>query len=161
MTDVLPERIVIMRRINVLPALVALSFAATTAMAQTESRVAVSGSVGVATDDADTGVATGGQQRFEPLNSWPDNANLDKARRLLWPVKQMYGQKLSWGDLMVLSGNVALESMGFQTFGFAGGRVDDWEADLVYRGPEKKWLADERHSGDRMLENPLAAVQMG
>ena len=107
------------------------------------------------------GGAGGGQQRFEPLNSWPDNANLDKARRLLWPVKQKYGQKLSWGDLMVLSGNVALESMGFQTFGFAGGRVDDWEADLVYWGPEKTWLADERHSSDRMLENPLAAVQMG
>lgn len=107
------------------------------------------------------GGAGGGQQRFEPLNSWPDNANLDKARRLLWPVKQKYGQKLSWGDLMVLSGNVALESMGFKTFGFAGGRVDDWEPDLVYWGPEKKWLADERHSGDRMLENPLAAVQMG
>ncbi len=107
------------------------------------------------------GGAGGGQQRFEPLNSWPDNANLDKARRLLWPVKQKYGQKLSWADLMVLAGNVSLESMGFQTFGFAGGRTDDWEADLVYWGPEKKWLADERHSGDRMLENPLAAVQMG
>ena len=107
------------------------------------------------------GGAGGGQQRFEPLNSWPDNANLDKARRLLWPVKQKYGQKLSWGDLMVLSGNVALESMGFKTFGFAGGRIDDWEPDLVYWGPEQKWLADERHSGDRMLENPLAAVQMG
>jgi len=107
------------------------------------------------------GGAGGGQQRFEPLNSWPDNANLDKARRLLWPVKQKYGQKISWADLMVLAGNVSLESMGFKTFGFAGGRVDDWEPDLVYWGPEKKWLADERHSGERMLENPLAAVQMG
>ena len=107
------------------------------------------------------GGAGGGQQRFEPLNSWPDNANLDKARRLLWPVKQKYGQKISWADLMVLAGNVSLESMGFKTFGFAGGRKDDWEPDLVYWGPEKKWLADERHSGDRMLENPLAAVQMG
>ena len=107
------------------------------------------------------GGAGGGQQRFEPLNSWPDNANLDKARRLLWPIKQKYGQKISWADLMVLSGNVALESMGFKTFGFAGGRMDDWEPDLVYWGPEKKFLADERHSGDRALENPLAAVQMG
>jgi catalase-peroxidase len=107
------------------------------------------------------GGAGGGQQRFEPENSWPDNANLDKARRLLWPVKQKYGQKISWADLMVLSGNVALESMGFKTFGFAGGRHDDWEADLVYWGPETKWLADERHSGDRTLQNPLAAVQMG
>jgi catalase-peroxidase len=107
------------------------------------------------------GGAGGGQQRFEPENSWPDNANLDKARRLLWPVKQKYGQKISWADLMVLSGNVALESMGFKTFGYAAGRRDDWEPDLVYWGAEKKWLADERHSGDRMLENPLAAVQMG
>jgi catalase-peroxidase len=107
------------------------------------------------------GGAGGGQQRFEPENSWPDNANLDKARRLLWPVKQKYGQKISWADLMVLSGNVALESMGFKPFGFAGGRRDEWEPDLVYWGPEKKWLADERHTGDRMLENPLAAVQMG
>ena len=107
------------------------------------------------------GGAGGGQQRFEPLNSWPDNANLDKARRLLWPVKQKYGQKISWADLMVLTGNVSLESMGFKTFGFAGGRKDDWEPDLVYWGPEKKFLADERYSGDRMLENPLAAVQMG
>ncbi|MFZ4627236.1 MAG: catalase/peroxidase HPI [Blastocatellia bacterium] len=107
------------------------------------------------------GGAGGGQQRFEPLNSWPDNANLDKARRLLWPVKQKYGQKLSWADLMVLTGNVALESMGFQTYGFAGGREDDWVPDVVYWGPEKKWLADERYSGDRKLENPLAAVQMG
>jgi len=107
------------------------------------------------------GGAGGGQQRFEPLNSWPDNANLDKARRLLWPVKQKYGQKISWADLMVLAGNVSLESMGFKTFGFAGGREDEWEPDVVYWGPEKKWLADERHSGDRMLDNPLAAVQMG
>ena len=107
------------------------------------------------------GGAGGGQQRFEPLNSWPDNANLDKARRLLWPIKQKYGRKISWADLMVLTGNVALESMGFKTFGFAGGREDDWEADLVYWGPEKEWLADERFSGDRKLENPLAAVQMG
>jgi len=107
------------------------------------------------------GGAGGGQQRFEPLNSWPDNANLDKARRLLWPVKQKYGRNISWADLMVLTGNVALESMGFKTFGFAGGREDDWEADLVYWGPEKEWLADERYEGDRELENPLAAVQMG
>ena len=107
------------------------------------------------------GGADGGQQRFDPLNSWPDNANLDKARRLLWPVKQKYGQKLSWGDLMVLAGNVSLESMGFKTFGFAGGRADDWEPELVYWGPEKKFLADERYSGDRKLKNPLAAVQMG
>jgi catalase-peroxidase len=107
------------------------------------------------------GGADGAQQRFEPLNSWPDNANLDKARRLLWPIKQKYGQKISWGDLMVLTGNVALESMGFQTFGFAGGRTDDWEPDLVYWGPEKKWLGDERYSGDRQLQKPLAAVQMG
>jgi catalase-peroxidase len=107
------------------------------------------------------GGAGGGQQRFEPLNSWPDNANLDKARRLLWPVKQKYGRNLSWADLMILAGNVSLESMGFKTFGFAGGREDDWEADLVYWGPEKEWLADERYEGERMLENPLAAVQMG
>ena len=107
------------------------------------------------------GGADGGQQRFDPLNSWPDNGNLDKARRLLWPVKQKYGQKISWADLMVLAGNVALESMGFKTFGFAGGRKDEWEPDLVYWGPEKKWLADERYSGDRKLQNPLAAVQMG
>ena len=107
------------------------------------------------------GGADGGQQRFEPLNSWPDNASLDKARRLLWPIKQKYGSMISWADLMVLTGNVALESMGFKTFGFAGGRQDDWEADLVYWGPEKKWLDDKRYSGDRKLENPLAAVQMG
>jgi catalase-peroxidase len=107
------------------------------------------------------GGADGGQMRFEPLNSWPDNANLDKARRLLWPVKQKYGNKISWADLMVLTGNVALESMGFQTFGFAGGRVDDWEADVVYWGPENKWLADARYSGDRNLQRPLGAVQMG
>jgi catalase-peroxidase len=107
------------------------------------------------------GGAGGGQQRFEPLNSWPDNANLDKARRLLWPIKQKYGRKISWADLMVLTGNVALESMGFKTFGFAGGREDDWEADLVYWGPEMKWLDDKRYSGDRQLEKPLAAVQMG
>jgi catalase-peroxidase len=107
------------------------------------------------------GGAGGGQQRFEPLNSWPDNVNLDKARRLLWPIKQKYGRKISWADLMTLAGNVALESMGFKTFGFAGGRKDDWEPDLVYWGPETKFLADERYSGDRTLENPLAAVQMG
>jgi len=107
------------------------------------------------------GGAAGGQQRFDPLNSWPDNANLDKARRLLWPVKQKYGSKISWADLMVLAGNVSLESMGFKTFGFAGGREDDWEADLVYWGPETEWLADERYEGDRELEMPLAAVQMG
>jgi catalase-peroxidase len=107
------------------------------------------------------GGADGGQMRFEPLNSWPDNANLDKARRLLWPIKQKYGRKISWADLMVLTGNVALESMGFKTFGFAGGRVDDWEADVVYWGPEKEWLADERYSGDRNLQRPLGAVQMG
>ena len=107
------------------------------------------------------GGADGGQQRFDPLASWPDNANLDKARRLLWPVKQKYGNSLSWADLMVLAGNVALEDMGFETFGFAGGRVDDWEADLVYWGPETEWLADERFSGDRELAKPLGAVQMG
>jgi catalase-peroxidase len=106
------------------------------------------------------GGAAGGQLRFDPQNSWPDNANLDKARRLLWPVKQKYGQKISWGDLMVLAGNVALESMGFRTFGFAGGRADDWEPDLVYWGKEKKWLADERRAGGE-LEKPLAADQMG
>ncbi len=107
------------------------------------------------------GGAGGGQQRFEPLNSWPDNANLDKARRLLWPIKQKYGRNISWADLMVLTGNVALESMGFKTFGFAGGRADDWEPDLVYWGPESKFLADERYSGQRKLAKPLGAVQMG
>ncbi len=107
------------------------------------------------------GGAAGGQLRFEPLNSWPDNANLDKARRLLWPVKKKYGKKISWADLMVLTGNVALESMGFKTFGFAGGRTDDWEADLVYWGPEQKFLASERYKGNRKLDNPMAAVQMG
>ena len=106
------------------------------------------------------GGADGADQRFDPLNSWPDNANLDKARRLLWPIKQKYGQSISWGDLMVLTGNVAMESMGFQTFGFAGGRTDDWEPDLVYWGPELKWLGDERHSNGE-LQKPLAAVQMG
>ncbi len=108
------------------------------------------------------GGAGTGQQRFAPLNSWPDNANLDKARRLLWPVKSKYGRKLSWGDLMVLSGNVALESMGLETFGFGGGREDAWEPDEdVYWGPETEWLGDERYTGERDLENPLAAVQMG
>jgi catalase-peroxidase len=108
------------------------------------------------------GGAGAGQQRFAPLNSWPDNGNLDKARRLLWPVKKKYGQKISWADLMILAGNVALESMGFQTFGFAGGREDVWEPDEdVYWGPETTWLGDERYTGDRELENPLAAVQMG
>ena len=107
------------------------------------------------------GGAAGGQQRFEPLNSWPDNVNLDKARRLLWPVKQKYGSKISWADLMVLTGNVALESMGFKTFGFAGGREDDWEAEHVNWGPEQEFLADDRYSGDRKLQKPLAAVQMG
>ncbi len=107
------------------------------------------------------GGAGGGQQRFEPLNSWPDNANLDKARRLLWPIKQKYGRSISWADLMVLAGTVAMEDMGFKTYGFAGGREDDWEPDLVYWGPENEFLADERYSGDRELDNPLAAVQMG
>ena len=108
------------------------------------------------------GGAGSGQQRFAPLNSWPDNVNLDKARRLLWPVKKKYGQKISWADLMVLTGNVALETMGFTTFGFGGGREDVWEADDdVYWGPETTWLDDERYSGDRELEKPLAAVQMG
>jgi catalase-peroxidase len=107
------------------------------------------------------GGAGGGQQRFAPLNSWPDNANLDKARRLLWPIKQKYGNKLSWADLYVLVGNVALESMGFKTFGFAGGRADQWEPEELYWGPEGTWLGDERYSGERDLEGPLGAVQMG
>jgi len=108
------------------------------------------------------GGAGNGSQRFAPLNSWPDNGNLDKARRLLWPVKQKYGRKISWADLMILAGNVALESMGFKTFGFGGGRVDVWEAEKdIFWGAEKKWLEDQRYSGDRELENPLAAVQMG
>ena len=107
------------------------------------------------------GGASGGQQRFEPLNSWPDNVNLDKARRLLWPVKQKYGAKLSWADLMVMAGNVALEEMGFKTIGFAGGRSDDWEAEIVNWGPEKQFLADERHDDKGQLAKPLAAVQMG
>jgi len=107
------------------------------------------------------GGAAGGQMRFDPLNSWPDNGNLDKARRLMWPVKQKYGSSLSWADLMVLTGNVALESMGFKTFGFAGGREDDWEPELVYWGPEEGMLDDERYQGDRELDRPLAAVQMG
>lgn len=107
------------------------------------------------------GGASGGQQRFEPLNSWPDNVNLDKARRLVWPIKQKYGSKLSWADLMVLSGNVALEDMGFKTIGFAGGRADDWEAETVNWGSEKKFLEDERHNAKGELEKPLAAVQMG
>ena len=108
------------------------------------------------------GGAGAGQQRFAPLNSWPDNANLDKARLLLWPIKQKYGRKLSWADLMILTGNVALESMGFKTFGFAGGREDVWEPEEdVYWGPETEWLGDKRYEGDRELENPLAAVQMG
>ena len=108
------------------------------------------------------GGAGAGTQRFAPLNSWPDNANLDKARRLLWPIKQKYGRKISWADLMILAGNVALESMGFQTFGFGGGREDIWEPEEdIYWGPEDTWLGDKRYSGDRSLENPLAAVQMG
>jgi catalase-peroxidase len=108
------------------------------------------------------GGAGAGQQRFAPLNSWPDNVNLDKARRLLWPIKQKYGNKISWADLLILTGNVALESMGFKTFGFGGGRADVWEPEQdIYWGPEGKWLADERYSGDRDLSNPLAAVQMG
>ena len=108
------------------------------------------------------GGAGAGQQRFAPINSWPDNANLDKARRLLWPIKQKYGRKISWADLMILAGNVALESMGFKTFGFGGGRKDVWEPEEdIYWGPEGKWLADERYTGDRDLQNPLAAVQMG
>ena len=102
-----------------------------------------------------------GQQRFAPLNSWPDNANLDKARRLLWPIKQKYGRKISWADLMILAGNVALESMGFKTFGFAGGRADVWEPEELFWGPEGTWLGDERYSGERQLSEPLGAVQMG
>jgi catalase-peroxidase len=107
------------------------------------------------------GGAGAGQQRFAPLNSWPDNASLDKARRLLWPIKQKYGRKISWADLMILAGNVALESMGFKTFGFGGGRADVWEPEELYWGPEGTWLGDERYSGERQLQNPLAAVQMG
>ncbi len=107
------------------------------------------------------GGAGAGQQRFAPLNSWPDNANLDKARRLLWPIKQKYGEKISWADLMILAGNVALESMGFKTFGFAGGRADVWEPEELFWGPEGTWLGDERYSGERQLAEPLGAVQMG
>ena len=107
------------------------------------------------------GGARGAQQRFEPLNSWPDNVSLDKARRLLWPVKQKYGNNISWADLMVLAGTLAMEDMGFKTYGFAGGRVDDWEADITYWGSETEWLGDERHDENRKLEKPLGAVQMG
>src|SRR5579862_5032833 len=108
------------------------------------------------------GGAGRGSQRFAPLDSWPDNVNLDKARRLLWPIKQKYGRKLSWADLLILAGNVALESMGFQTFGYGGGRADVWEPDeTVYWGSEAAWLEDKRYTGDRELEKPLAAVQMG
>ena len=107
------------------------------------------------------GGAGSGAQRFAPLNSWPDNVSLDKARRLIWPIKQKYGRKISWADLMILTGNVALESMGFKTYGFAGGRVDVWEPEEIYWGPEDVWLGDKRYSGDRQLENPLGAVQMG
>src|SRR5437879_8175661 len=113
-----------------------------------------------------TGDGRGGggrvQQRFAPLNSWPDNVSLDKARRLLWPIKQKYGRKISWADLMILAGNVALETMGFKTFGFGGGREDVWEPDQdVYWGSESTWLDDKRYSGDRDLENPISAVKMG
>src|SRR5258707_5193133 len=107
------------------------------------------------------GGAGAGMQRFAPLNSWPDNVSLDKARRLLWPIKQKYGRKISWADLMILTGNVALESMGFKTYGFAGGRADVWEPDQTYWGSETTWLGDQRYSGDRQLANPLGAVQMG
>lgn len=107
------------------------------------------------------GGAGGGQQRFDPLNSWPDNGNLDKARRLLWPIKQKYGENLSWADLIVLAGNVALENMGFETYGFAGGRDDDWEPDMVYWGPEVEMLASDRRGKDGKLQKPLAAVHMG
>src|SRR5271156_223965 len=105
------------------------------------------------------GGAGAGQQRFAPLNSWPDNVSLDKARRLIWPIKQKYGRKISWADLIILTGNGVLESMGFKTYGFAGGRADAWEPDETYWGPEATWLGDKRYSGDRQLANPLAAVQ--
>src|SRR5712672_513292 len=107
------------------------------------------------------GGAGGGQQRFAPLNSWPDNANLDKARRLLWPIKQKYGRKISWADLLVFAGNVAMDSMGFKTFGFGFGRPDVWEPEEIFCGPEGTWLGDERYSGERQLRKPLGAVQMG
>jgi len=107
------------------------------------------------------GGGDGGQQRFEPLNSWPDNGNLDKARRLLWPIKQKYGKSISWADLMILAGTVSLENMGLETYGFAGGRTDDWEPDLVYWGPEVKMLASDRHNREGKLERPLGATHMG